>query len=86
MEKHWIIAPACSDSGAQIKWPEICGIPCIVELLKRKEFACADDVHAFLAPRLRSLSDPFQLPNMSIAVARILEAIDRGERIVLFGD
>ena len=86
MEKHWIIAPACSDSGAQIKWPEICGIPCIVELLKRKEFACADDVHAFLAPRLRSLSDPFQLPNMSIAVARILEAIDRGERVVLFGD
>src|SRR5438105_2827690 len=86
MEKHWIIAPACSDSGPQIKWPEICGIPCIVELLKRKGFACADDVHAFLAPRLRSLSDPFQLPNMSIAVARILEAIDRGERIVLFGD
>lgn len=57
-----------------------------MELLKRKGFSSADEVSAFLVPRLRSLSDPFLLPNMSTAVARILEAIDRGERIALFGD
>jgi single-stranded-DNA-specific exonuclease len=86
MDKRWILAQPCGDNGAQISWPEICGLPCIVELLKRKGFGCAEDVHAFLQPRLRSLSDPFLLPNMAIAVARIFEAIDRGERIVLFGD
>ncbi|HKP04392.1 MAG TPA: single-stranded-DNA-specific exonuclease RecJ [Chthoniobacterales bacterium] len=86
MDTRWIVASACDNGGAEIKWPEICGVPCIVELLKRKGFSCADEVTAFLQPRLRSLGDPFLLPNMPAAVARILAAIDRGERIVLFGD
>src|SRR5256884_7046426 len=52
----------------------------------RKGFGTADEVQAFLQPRLKSLSDPFLLPNMEAAVTRILAAIDRRERIVLFGD
>jgi single-stranded-DNA-specific exonuclease len=43
-------------------------------------------VQAFLQPRLKSLSDPFLLPNMEAAVTRIFAALDRHERIVLFGD
>ena len=86
MERRWIIAPASADVKAEIPWADICGLPCITELLKRKGFTCADDVNAFLSPRLSSLSDPFLLPNMEGAVARILQAVDRGERIVLFGD
>ena len=57
-----------------------------LELLKRKGFASAEEVNAFLQPRLSSLSDPFLLPNMAAAVTRILRAIDSRERIVLFGD
>src|SRR5213596_3120417 len=52
----------------------------------RKGFGTADEVQAFLRPRLKSLSDPFLLPNMEAAVARICAALDRRERIVLFGD
>ena len=52
----------------------------------RKGFGTADEVRAFLQPRLKSLSDPFLLPNMKAAVMRILAALDRRERIVLFGD
>lgn len=85
-ERRWIIAPPCADPGESIAWANICGLPCIAELLKRKQFSCTDDVHAFLQPRLRSLTDPFLLPNMAAAVERILAAIDRRERIVLFGD
>jgi single-stranded-DNA-specific exonuclease len=86
MEKRWVLAPSSVDSGEPIEWAGICDLPCIVELLKRKGFACRDDVTAFLQPRLRSLSDPFLLPNMGTAVTRILQAIEGGERIVLFGD
>lgn len=43
-------------------------------------------MNAFLQPRLASLSDPFLLPDMPAAVDRIFQAVDRGERIVLFGD
>ena len=69
-----------------IPWADICGLPCIAALLQRKGFMCADDVQAFLQPRLRSLADPFLLPGLSVAVERILKAIDQRERIVLFGD
>lgn len=86
MERRWIIAPLHEQDDAGIPWAEICGLPCIAQLLRRKGFGCADDVHAFLQPRLRSLGDPFLLPNMNAAVARILQAIDGRQRIVLFGD
>lgn len=86
MDKRWIIPPADQDSNPAIAWPEICDLPCIAELLKRKGFANADAVNAFLRPRLSSLSDPFLLPDMAAAVARVFRAIDRRERVVLFGD
>jgi single-stranded-DNA-specific exonuclease len=86
VQKRWIIAPAEDKPNAGIAWPDICGLPCIAELLKRKGFTSADEVNAFLQPRLSSLSDPFLLPNMAAAVTRILGAIDSSERIVLFGD
>ena len=52
----------------------------------RKGFASVEEAETFLRPRLSSLSDPFLLPNMQAAVTRILAALDRRERIVLFGD
>ena len=52
----------------------------------RKGFASAEDVENFLRPRLKCLSDPFLLPNMEAAVTRILAALDRQERVVIFGD
>ena len=52
----------------------------------RKGFATSEEVETFLRPRLSSLSDPFLLPNMQAAVKRIFRALDRHERIVLFGD
>lgn len=86
MERRWIIAPPLEQDDSGIPWSDLCDLPCIANLLRRKGFSCADDVNAFLQPRLRSLADPFLLPNMSAAVERILQAIDRSERIVLFGD
>ncbi len=52
----------------------------------RKGFASAAELERFLHPRLKSLCDPFLLPNMQTAVDRILDALDRHEHIVLFGD
>ncbi len=86
MERRWIIAQRAEQPNDTIPWSELCGLPCIANLLQRKNFSCADEVSAFLQPRLRLLSDPFLLPNMHTAVERVFQAIDRGQRIVLFGD
>jgi single-stranded-DNA-specific exonuclease len=85
-QHRWILAPPEELNGSAISWNQICGSECIARLLLRKGFRCAEDVNAFLRPRLGSLSDPFLLPQMRAAVSRILEALSRRERIVLFGD
>ena len=85
-QSRWIIAPPEELNGGVISWSQICGSECIARLLLRKGFRCAEEVNAFLRPRLSSLSDPFLLPQMHAAVSRILTALDRRERIVLFGD
>ena len=57
----------------------------VAELLCRRGFDAAA-CQRFLEPQLKTLSDPFLLPNMEAAVSGILAAIDRRERIVLYGD
>lgn len=44
------------------------------------------DQEKFFEPKISDLHDPFLMPDMRPAVKRILEAIDRNERIVVFGD
>jgi len=86
VQSRWIIAPPEELNGGPISWREVCGSACIARLLLRKGFASADEIETFLHPRLKSLTDPFLLPNMEAAVTRVLAALDRHERIVLFGD
>ena len=86
MQSRWIILPPEELNGGSISWSEICGCECIARFLFRKGFATAAEVQAFLQPKLKSLSDPFLLPNMEAAVRRIFTALDQHERIVLFGD
>jgi single-stranded-DNA-specific exonuclease len=86
VQDRWIL-PTCENlNGGAIVWSEVCGSECIARLLLRKGFQSPDEVQSFLRPRLSSLSDPFLLPQMQAAVARILAALNSHERIVLFGD
>lgn len=87
MEYRWVVSrPNEAADSAAIDWAKICAIPCIASFLRCKNFACHDEVEAFLRPQLRSLPDPFLLPGMEAAVERLFRAMARGERIVLFGD
>jgi len=85
-QSRWILASREEVNGGAIAWSEICDSECIARLLSRKGFRCSEEVENFLRPRLSSLSDPFLLPQIRAAVSRILAALDRRERIVLFGD
>src|SRR4051812_40103654 len=58
----------------------------VAELLCRRGFSSVEAATPFLEPRLKSLSDPFLLPNMRAAAERLLAAVDTRERIVLYGD
>ncbi len=41
---------------------------------------------SFLHPKYENLDDPFELPDMEKAVERLKLAVDRGEKVIIYGD
>ena len=58
----------------------------VASLLWHRGFREAEQVRAFLDPRLHSLSDPFLLTDLRPAAERLQRALAERERIVVFGD
>lgn len=60
--------------------------PVIAELLLRNGLGDPAAAASFLKPALADLNDPFLLPNVELAAARLRKAIAEGEDIVVLGD
>ncbi|MFM7018098.1 single-stranded-DNA-specific exonuclease RecJ, partial [Flavobacterium sp.] len=58
----------------------------IATLLVQRGVETYEQAKAFFRPSLNDLHDPFLMKDMDKAVARIEEAIDNGENILVFGD
>ncbi len=64
-----------------------CNIPpLLAQCLVNRELSESAAILSFLEPRLQSLSDPFLLPQMDLAVERLMRARLAAERVVIFGD
>jgi single-stranded-DNA-specific exonuclease len=68
-------------SGSSADFPAI-----LEHLIRQRGLPAGDRLEGFLRPRLADLSDPFLIPGMRAAVERILLAVDRKERVCIFGD
>jgi single-stranded-DNA-specific exonuclease len=83
--RRWVIAepePALTETLArelQLALP-------LAQVLINRGYRDAGAASRFLNPQLRQLGDPFELPDMAAAVDRLLGAIEKGERIVIYGD
>ena len=63
------------------------GLPELVGSLLAARGVSADEASLFLNPTLRALlPDPSQFKDMDRAVARLVQAVERGEGIAVFGD
>ena len=84
--RRWILP--CPDASSPVAnfSKEICALPCLARILQGKGFLDDAQAEEFLRPRLRRLSDPFLLPQMRVAVERILHAVTACEAVVLYGD
>jgi len=60
--------------------------PQVASLLWQRGYRNADQIRAFLDPRLQSLGDPFLLTDLRLAAERILRAVTSREKIAIFGD
>ncbi|PAW76341.1 MAG: single-stranded-DNA-specific exonuclease RecJ [Verrucomicrobia bacterium Tous-C9LFEB] len=62
-------------------------VPLIVAtLLWQRGFRTPETAQAFLDPRLQNLGDPFALTDLQKAAERIWQAVEKQEKIVIFGD
>jgi single-stranded-DNA-specific exonuclease len=85
MKKEW-----------QIRQPDIhlaeklCKIlkchPAVATVLVNRNITSKEDVSSFFNTSLNYLSPPFSIKDMDAAVDRIIEAISRKEKILIFGD
>lgn len=60
--------------------------PLLARCLANRGLCDLESASEFLHPRLRSLRDPFELPDLQKAARRLWTARARGEPIVIFGD
>lgn len=85
MKKRWIIEQtdpekvAALQSALQIS-PVICSI------LVQRGIRNFEDARSYFKPQLTELHDPFLMKDMALAVDRIVQAVNTGERILVYGD
>lgn len=60
--------------------------PILEHLIRQRGLPEGVEIEEYLHPKLRDLADPFLLPDMRLAVERILLAADRKEKVCIFGD
>ena len=79
--RKWILP---GPDGADIPSNDMPSV--IKAILNVRGINTVNDSQAYLNPKLNTLSDPFEIPNMHSAVDRVLKAIDKRESIVIYGD
>jgi single-stranded-DNA-specific exonuclease len=58
----------------------------LATILLQRGITTFDEAQLFFRPKLEHLHDPFLMKNMDLAVNRIQQALEKGEKILLFGD
>ncbi len=58
----------------------------IANLLIQRGIKTFSDARSFFRPRLTDLHDPFLMKDMDKAVARVKKAIDKDEKVMIYGD
>jgi len=85
MKFRWSLAPPqpllAGQLAARLGLP-----PLLAQCLLNRGFSEPAVIENFLHPRLKDLADPFLLPNMAVAVERLLCAREQNEPLVIFGD
>src|SRR5579885_242082 len=85
MKFKWTLAPPQPLLAGQLA----CRLnipPLLAQCLLNRGLSEPSAIESFLQPRLKTLADPFLLPDMEKAVGRLLRARERQERLVIFGD
>jgi single-stranded-DNA-specific exonuclease len=84
-QRRWIEARADGEGAARLAGA-LDLHPLAARVLAARGHADPAAAEAFLAARLQDLPDPFAMKGMDAAVARLVRAVEEGERIACYGD
>ncbi len=83
--KSWLISPENKELAAELG-RALNLRPLLGKILVNRGLTSAAAAENFLNPRLASLRDPFEIPNIEAAARRVLLARERGEKVTVYGD
>ncbi len=83
-KNHWIIPPA--DERAQALAQSLKIAPLVAQVLLNRGIAEAREGSVFLQPKLTELIRPARMPGIEPAVARLCDAVEKKEKITVYGD
>ena len=82
--KHWKVAPPCLEARAAL---EEAGVPpLLAAVLSARGVRTWDQAGRLLSPEEEPLLDPMGLKDMDRAAARVRLALEREEKIAVYGD
>lgn len=85
MKKRWKVSPADRELQ-EVLGQKLNILPLTAQLLINRGLVDCDRAFSFLRPSLNDLHDPFLMKDMDRAVDRTVGAIERGEKIAVYGD
>jgi len=86
MDKRWIFKDTPSPEQIEKLSKSINTNPYLTGILLQRGITDFDSAKKFFRPSLDHLHDPFLMKDMDVAVSRLKSALDKGEKILIYGD
>ncbi len=86
VQKRWVFKPSPSTESVEKLSAEIKTSAVLSSLLLQRGIHDYESAQTFFVPELEKLHDPFLMADMSKAVERLRNAIENGEKILIYGD
>ena len=84
--KRWITKALPAQETAKALATALNVNPYVAVLLAQRGMQTFEEAKSFFRPSLTELHDPFLMRDMDKAVVRLIQAIEKNERILIYGD
>ena len=85
-DRKWTLKTAADREAVSRLASELGIDPVLAELLVQRGLKTFEEARAFFRPDLANLHDPFLMKDMDKAVDRVTAAVEKGEKILIYGD
>jgi single-stranded-DNA-specific exonuclease len=86
MQHRWVLRQKGDMQSIRHLMKELTVDEHLANLLTHRDISTYDEAKYFFRPSLENLHDPFLMQDMDKAVQRILQAIEKGEKLMIYGD